>query len=64
MSTALLTTTSESQGFIRCDSCPGRASYSILLNSGTLDFCNHHFLKNENALKEVSKEITKLQANN
>lgn len=38
----------------RCDQCRSQAYYLVVLDSGELMFCRHHFLKNEKPLREQS----------
>ena len=46
----------------RCDSCGAQAYVRVYLESGTLDFCSHHYNKFENKLTalEVRDEREKL----
>jgi hypothetical protein len=30
-----------------CDACPARAVYRVIFTFGELDFCNHHYTKND-----------------
>ena len=41
----------------RCDRCPSQAFYWVNGVSGDLLFCRHHFLKNEDKLREYAFEI-------
>lgn len=41
----------------RCDSCVAQAYYIVSLASGMLFFCRHHFLKNEDALRDIAKYV-------
>jgi len=36
----------------RCDQCQSQAYFMVVLDSGELMFCRHHFLKNESPLRE------------
>jgi hypothetical protein len=46
----------------RCDACTAQAYVRVYLESGTLDFCGHHYNKFENKLTalEVRDEREKL----
>ena len=52
----LITTRSvcEQNEFTKCDSCPARAQFRISLITGTLDFCRHHYLANQEKLALVA----------
>ena len=52
----LITTPSvyEQTEFAKCDSCPARARFHISLITGTLDFCRHHYLANQEKLALVA----------
>jgi hypothetical protein len=41
----------------RCDSCQAKAFYLVKFPYGDLFFCNHHFVKNEEALLEKATDI-------
>lgn len=41
----------------RCDSCNAQAYFQAIFESGDLNFCYHHFMKNEDALREFSYHI-------
>lgn len=41
----------------RCDKCNAQAYFLVVFDSGELYFCRHHFLKNEDALREFSYHI-------
>lgn len=41
----------------RCDQCGSQAYFAAILDAGELYFCRHHYLKNENALREVATDI-------
>jgi hypothetical protein len=41
----------------RCDSCQAKAYYLVQFPYGDLFFCNHHFLKYEDALVEKATDI-------
>ena len=51
----------EAVEFKKCDSCPASAQYTVSLITGTLDFCRHHYLKNEEKLTLVA--ITTVEIN-
>ena len=36
----------------RCDQCQSQAYFLAVFDSGELYFCRHHFLKNEEALRD------------
>ena len=60
------------ESWIKCDSCPAQAKWLIRfvnksdvdtvggLTSNELSFCNHHFVKNKQALDKVTLEIVEL----
>jgi hypothetical protein len=52
----LITTPSvyEQTEFAKCDSCPARAWFRISLITGTLDFCRHHYLANQEKLALIA----------
>ena len=39
-------------GRVQCDQCSARAYASVLLKTGELAFCHHHYNKNAQALTE------------
>ena len=41
----------------RCDGCGSQAYYRVFLESGTLDFCNHHYNKFSPRLTEVMLDV-------
>lgn len=41
----------------RCDKCGFQAYFMSILESGELLFCRHHFLENEEILREISYHI-------
>lgn len=41
----------------RCDSCNSQAYFLVIFDQGELYFCRHHFLKNEEPLREKSYYI-------
>jgi len=41
----------------RCDSCQAKAFYLVKFPYGDLFFCNHHFVKNEEALVAKATDI-------
>jgi len=41
----------------RCDSCQAKAYYLVKFPYGDLFFCNHHFVKNEEALVDKATDI-------
>lgn len=41
----------------RCDKCGSQAYFLSVLESGELFFCRHHFLKNEDTLRDISYHI-------
>lgn len=41
----------------RCDSCQAKAYYLVKFPYGDLFFCNHHFVKNEEALVSKATDI-------
>ncbi len=51
----------ETVEFKKCDSCPARAHFTVSLITGTLDFCRHHYLKNQEKLTLVA--ITTIEIN-
>ena len=51
----------EAVEFKKCDSCPASAQFTVSLITGTLDFCRHHYLKNEEKLTLVA--ITTVEIN-
>jgi hypothetical protein len=38
----------------RCDRCGSRAYFMTVFDSGDLYFCRHHFIQNEEALREMA----------
>jgi hypothetical protein len=38
----------------RCDQCGSQAYYLVVLDSGELMFCRHHFMQNEKPLRKQS----------
>lgn len=42
----------------RCDACGAQAFVRVLLRTGELLFCVHHFNKNENTLESIAIAIT------
>lgn len=51
----------EAVEFKKCDSCPAGAQFTVTLITGTLDFCRHHYLKNQKKLTLVA--ITTIEIN-
>jgi hypothetical protein len=51
-------------GYIKCDACPGRARFGIILLNGKLDFCLHHYKKHEKAISEQAMQITEYPLEN
>lgn len=41
----------------RCDKCGCQAYFMSILESGELLFCRHHFLQNEEVLRDISYHI-------
>lgn len=41
----------------RCDQCNAQAYYMVIFDSGNLYFCRHHFLANEDVLRETSYHV-------
>jgi hypothetical protein len=41
----------------RCDKCGSQAYFAVLLETGELYFCRHHFIQNESILKELATDI-------
>jgi hypothetical protein len=41
----------------RCDKCSSQAYFLTILDSGELYFCRHHFLQNEEILRELAHYI-------
>ena len=41
----------------RCDQCGSQAYFAVLLETGELYFCRHHYLKNESVLVELATDI-------
>lgn len=41
----------------RCDKCSAQAYFLAVFDSGELYFCRHHFLKNEDAIREFAYHI-------
>ena len=41
----------------RCDSCGAQAYVQVLLNTGDLLFCNHHWLEYKPAITPIALEI-------
>ena len=41
----------------RCDSCGSQAYFMVIFERGDLIFCRHHFMKNEDALREHAYHI-------
>lgn len=44
----------EQTEFAKCDCCPAKARFRISLLTGTLDFCRHHYLANQEKLALVA----------
>ncbi|TRZ85125.1 MAG: hypothetical protein D4R83_07380 [Streptomycetaceae bacterium] len=44
-----------------CDSCPAKSRFTISLVSGSLDFCRHHFLKNQKQLILIAIHILEIK---
>ena len=42
---------------VACDMCPARATHRVGFEAGILDFCTHHFHKNEANLVFKAKGI-------
>jgi hypothetical protein len=40
-----------------CDVCPSQSYFMVVLESGNLFFCNHHFKKNEAVIFEGALDI-------
>lgn len=49
-----LSSSNEQTEFAKCDSCPAKARFRILLITGTLDFCRHHYLANQEKITLVA----------
>jgi hypothetical protein len=41
----------------RCDSCGAQAYYVVSFASGSLFFCRHHYLKNEDVFFDEAEDI-------
>jgi len=37
-----------------CDRCGARSFFLVIFDSGELQFCRHHFVENEDAIREMS----------
>lgn len=37
-----------------CDRCGARSFFLVIFDSGELQFCRHHFIENEDAIREMS----------
>ena len=46
--------------FNKCDSCPARANFTVTFLTGTLDFCRHHFLRNQEKLTLVAIQMIEI----
>lgn len=44
-------------GADRCDQCGSQAYFLAIFDSGELYFCRHHFLKNEEGVREIAYHI-------
>ena len=42
------------------DVCPAKAKFEIQCNQGNLFFCRHHFVKNEDQLKQILLQIIEI----
>lgn len=43
-----------------CDRCRARAKHAVDFTTGSLNFCQHHYDKHEDALLDVAVFITKI----
>lgn len=41
----------------RCDLCGSQAYVQVLLSTGDLNFCAHHFTKNEEKLTHIAQAV-------
>jgi ribosomal protein S14 len=41
----------------RCDQCGAQAYFLSIFESGELYFCRHHFLKNEEMIRELAYHV-------
>lgn len=41
----------------RCDSCSSQSYFMVVLDTGNLFFCKHHFKKNEAVIFELAHDI-------
>lgn len=41
----------------RCDKCGSQAYFMSVLEAGELLFCRHHFIENEDVLRDISYHI-------
>jgi hypothetical protein len=41
----------------RCDKCGVQAYFLVIFDYGHLYFCRHHFMKNEDVLRDLSYHI-------